>query len=546
LRQAGPDDSAQIRTVLTNFAGGDTCRRTDLMLSSKLRELMVRCQPRADVVRYPGELEVIVDRKAARFAAWYEMFPRSQGKVAGKSASFDDCIARLPEIARLGFDVVYLVPIHPIGRINRKGKNNSTVAEPGDPGSPYAIGSVEGGHRAVHPELGALSDFRRFVRAAAVLGIEVALDFAIQCAPDHPWVHAHPEWFRFRPDGTIKYAENPPKKYQDIVNVDFYNPDREGVWNELRDTLLFWVGEGVRTFRVDNPHTKPLPFWEWLIREIKARCPDAIFLSEAFTRPKMMRALAKAGFTQSYTYFTWRDTKTELMEYLTELTQGPAREYFRPNFFTNTPDILPIFLQDGGRPAFRIRLVLAATLSGVYGIYNGYELCENTPISGPVEAVASTDPEFVELYGETPIVRREEYLDSEKYEYKVWDWDRPGNIKEDIAILNKFRHDNPALHEFLNLRFLSCADPNILAYAKMSADRTNTVIVAVNLDPHAAHESDVELPLAEFGLAVDAEFSLEEAFTRRIVTCRGTRQRLHLDPEANPAMIFRLLTADLA
>jgi starch synthase (maltosyl-transferring) len=544
LRQAGADDAARIRHMVRSFDGADTARQTELMLSSGLRGLMARCQSRSDVVRYHRELEIVVDRKLARYAAWYEMFPRSQGKVPGKSASFDDCIARLPEIARLGFDVVYLVPIHPIGRINRKGKNNSTVAEPGDPGSPYAIGSAEGGHRSINPELGTLADFRRFVDAAAALAIEVALDFAIQCAPDHPWVREHREWFRFRPDGTVKYAENPPKKYQDIVNVDFYNPDREGLWNELRDTVLFWVGEGVRTFRVDNPHTKPLPFWEWVIREVKARCPEAIFLSEAFTRPKMMRALAKAGFSQSYTYFTWRDTKAELMEYLSELTQGPAKEYFRPNFFTNTPDILPIFLQDGGRPAFRIRLVLAATLSGVYGIYNGFELCENTPVPGQVEAVASTDPEFVELYGETPVVRREEYFDSEKYEYKVRDWDRPGNIKEDIAILNRFRHDNPALQEFLNLRFLGCADPNILVYAKTSADRTNTVIVAVNLDPHAAHEGEVELPIAEFGLATDAEFSLEEAFARRIVTCRGERQHLQLDPEINPAMLFRLLRTD--
>jgi starch synthase (maltosyl-transferring) len=543
LRRAGLDDSAQLRKILLGFDGGDTARRTELMLSAGLRKLMARSQQRGDVVRYPRELEIIVDRQAARFAAWYEMFPRSQGKVAGKSASFDDCIARLPEIAGLGFDVVYLVPIHPIGRINRKGKNNSAVAEPGDPGSPYAIGSAEGGHRSVNPELGTLSDFRRFVRAAAVLGIEVALDFAIQCAPDHPWVREHPEWFRFRPDGTIKYAENPPKKYQDIVNVDFYNPDRAGLWEELRDTVMFWIAEGVRTFRVDNPHTKPLPFWEWLIREVKVRCPEAIFLSEAFTRPKMMRALAKAGFTQSYTYFTWRSSKTELMEYLTELTQGPAREYFRPNFFTNTPDILPVFLQQGGRPAFRIRLVLAATLSGVYGIYNGFELCENTPVPGREEPIASEQQEFIELYGATPPPAREEYLNSEKYEYKVWDWDRPGNIKEDITILNLLRRGNPALQEFLNLRFLDCTDPNILGYAKTSADRTNTVIVAVNLDPHAAHDSDVELPLAEFGLAVDAEFSLEEAFTRRIVTCRGARQRFHLDPETNPAMIFRLLPA---
>ena len=359
-------------------------------------------------------------------------------------------------------------------------------------------------------------------------------------------MHKHPEWFHFRPDGTIKYAENPPKKYQDIVNVDFYNPDRAGLWEELRDTVMFWIGEGVRTFRVDNPHTKPLPFWQWLIREVKVRCPEVIFLSEAFTRPKMMRALAKAGFTQSYTYFTWRNTKAELADYLAELTQGPAREYFRPNFFTNTPDILPVFLHQGGRPAFRIRLVLAATLSGVYGIYNGFELCENTPVPGLEEPIASEQQEFIELYGSAPPPVREEYLNSEKYEYKVWDWDRPGNIKQDIRILNRFRRDNPALQEFLNLRFIDCPDPNILAYAKTSADMANTVIVAVNLDPHVAHESEIELPLTEFGLAADAEFSLEEAFTRRVVTCRGARQRLRLEPEINPSMIFRLLPATTA
>jgi len=302
----------------------------------------------------------------------------------------------------------------------------------------------------------------------------------------------------------------------------------------------------VRTFRVDNPHTKPLPFWEWLIREVKARCPEVIFLSEAFTRPKMMRALAKAGFTQSYTYFTWRNTKSELTDYLTELTQGPEREYFLPNFFTNTPDILPVFLQQGGRAAFRIRLVLAATLSGVYGIYNGFELCENTPVPGHEEPIASEQQEFIELYGDTPPPAREEYLNSEKYEYKVWDWDRPGNITEDIRMLNRFRRDNPALQEFLNLRFLDCADPNILAYAKTSADMANTVIVTVNLDPHAAHESEIELPLTKFGVAADAEFRIEEAFTRRVVTCRGARQRLYLDPEINPSMIFRLLPSATA
>ena len=523
LPQARGTDAPRIRNFLRDLSDADIRARTELLFAAELRGLMARCSERGDAVRYCRELEVVADRKAARFAAWYEMFPRSQGSQPGVSATFDDCIARLPEIARLGFDVVYLVPIHPIGRINRKGRDNSTLAEPNDPGSPYAIGSAEGGHRAVNPELGTLADFRRFVHAAAALGMEVALDFAIQCAPDHPWVREHPEWFRFRPDGTIKYAENPPKKYEDIVNVDFDNPDGKGLWTELRDTVLFWIGQGVRTFRVDNPHTKPLAFWEWLIREVKTRCPEAIFLAEAFTRPKMMRALAKCGFTQSYTYFTWRNTKWELTDYLTELTGYPARGFFRPNFFTNTPDILPVFLQEGGRPAFRIRLVLAATLSPVYGIYNGFELCENAPI-----------PE------------REEYLHSEKYEYKVWDWDRREHIKDDIAALNRFRRNNPAMQEFVNLRFLSCNDPNILAYAKLTADRSNIVIIVINLDPQVAHEDTVEFPLVELGLTADAQFVLEEALSSRTIVCRGADQRFHLDPKTNPAMVFRLLSADAA
>jgi starch synthase (maltosyl-transferring) len=517
LPHAEADDAALLRAILRQFDEADASRRTELMLSAELRARMAHAAPREDVQRYPRELEITVDRERARFAAWYEMFPRSQGRVPGRGATFDDCIARLPEIAELGFDVVYLVPIHPIGHVNRKGRDNAVEAQPGDPGSPYAIGSAEGGHRAIDPGLGTLADFRRFVRAAEALGMEVALDFAIQCAPDHPWVREHPLWFRFRPDGTIKFAENPPKKYQDIVNVDFYNPDRDGLWTELRDTVLFWIGEGVHIFRVDNPHTKPLPFWEWLIREVKARHPDTIFLSEAFTRPKMMRALAKAGFTQSYTYFTWRNSKPELIEYLTELTQGWAKEYFRPNFFTNTPDILPVFLQEGGRPAFRIRLTLAATLSPAYGIYNGFELCENTPIPG-----------------------REEYLHSEKYEYKVWDWDRPGHIKDDIRALNRFRRENPALQEFVNLRFLECADSAVLAYIKATADRSNVVVIVVNLDPRTAHEADIELPLAELGLPEASGLIAEEAFSGNLATWHGARQRLRLDPATDPALVFRL------
>ena len=515
---AASNDKKALRRTLADFDAGDTTTRAALLLSPELRRLMARTEDRSDSVRYPREVEIIVERAEARCAAWYEMFPRSQGSDPERSATFDDCIERLAEIAVLGFDVVYLVPIHPIGRVNRKGRDNDVTAEPGAPGSPYAIGSAEGGHRAVNPELGTLADFRRFVAAAAGLGIEVALDFAIQCAPDHPWVQQHKRWFRFRPDGSIKYAENPPKKYEDIVNVDFYNPDREGLWDELRDTVLFWVDQGVRIFRVDNPHTKPLPFWEWMIREVKGHCPQAIFLAEAFTRPKMMRALAKAGFTQSYTYFTWRNTKGELTEYLTELTQGPGKDYFRPNFFTNTPDILPVFLQEGGRPAFRIRLALAATLSPTYGIYNGFELCESTPIPG-----------------------REEYLHSEKYQYKVWDWDRPGHIKDDIAILNHFRRANPALQELTNLRFIESTDPNILAYFKATADRSNVVIVAVNLDPHGVHAGDIVLPLYDFGLSQEAEFEMSEAFSGMSSTWRGARHYVHLDPHTNPILLFRML-----
>ena len=362
------------------------------------------------------------DRPRARASAWYEMMPRSQGRVPGRHGTFADCIARLPEIAALGFDVVYLPPIHPIGRTNRKGRNNSLRAEPGDPGSPYAIGSAEGGHDAVHPELGTLEDFGRFVSACADHGLEVALDFAIQCSPDHPWLAQHPEWFTRRPDGTIRYAENPPKKYEDIVNPDFFCAESDRLWLALRDIVLFWVRQGVRIFRVDNPHTKPFAFWEWLIREVQSIEPNVIFLSEAFTRPKVMKALAKLGFTQSYTYFTWRTGKQELQSYLSEITGYPEREYFRPNFFVNTPDILPFHLQSGEPWIFKARVALAATLSSNYGIYNGFELLEHEPIPG-----------------------KEEYLHSEKYELKTRDWDKPGNIKDYIGALNAIRRSNPAL-----------------------------------------------------------------------------------------------------
>ena len=492
--------------------------RARLLLSPETRAVMARCPDRSNATEYAPLLEVTVDRVAARFAAWYEMFPRSQGTEPGRSATFGDCARRLPEIREMGFDVVYLVPIHPIGRAHRKGPNNTLGAGPDDPGSPYAIGSEEGGHTAVHPELGTLEDFRSFVAAAERHGMEVALDFAIQCSPDHPWIRKHPEWFQRRPDGTIRYAENPPKKYQDIVNVNFYGPHREALWQELLNVVLFWVDQGVKTFRVDNPHTKPVPFWEWLIRNVQERHPEVIFLSEAFTRPPMLKMLAKVGFTQSYTYFTWRNFKDELTQYLTELTQTEVKEYLRPNLFANTPDILPVFLQSGGRPAFKIRLVLAATLSSVYGIYNGFELCENAAIPNS-----------------------EEYLNSEKYDYKVWDWNRPGNIKDYIARVNRIRRDNPALHELDNLRFYRSDSEHVLFYGKMVPDRGNFILIAVNLDPFEPQESEIELPLGAMGIPEDENFEVEELLTGAKHLWCGARHRLRLDPEDNPAAILRVV-----
>ncbi len=486
------------------------------VLDSDLRAVMRRCADRSRSVTYPPR-EVFVDRVQARFAAWYEMFHRSQGTIAGQSATFADCERRLPEIRDMGFDVIYFVPIHPIGKVHRKGPNNTLHAGPGDPGSPYAIGSDEGGHCDINPELGTLDDFRRFIRRCHDMGMEVALDFAIQCAPDHPWVKEHPEWFRFRPDGTIKYAENPPKKYEDIVNVNFDCADRDALWAALLDVVLFWAEQGVRIFRVDNPHTKPVEFWEWLIREVQERYPDTLFLAEAFTRPAPLKALAKAGFSQSYTYFTWRNTKRELTEYLNELVYSDACEYLRPNFFPNTPDILPPYLQKGGRPAFMVRFALASTLAGVYGIYNGFELCENRAIPG-----------------------REEYLNSEKYEYKVWDWDRPGNIKDFISRINWIRRENPALHEFDNLRFYGASSNEVLFYGKMTPDRQNMIFVAVNLNPFDVREAGVEFPLHDMGLWDDASFEAEDLISGRKHFWKGAWQYVRLDPHVNPVEIFRV------
>jgi starch synthase (maltosyl-transferring) len=483
--------------------------------SPPLADLMRRFSPRVLVSRYDRELSVVVDRPAARYSTWYEMFPRSQGRTPGRHGTFDDCIARLDDVRAMGFDVIYLPPIHPIGWTNRKGRDNRLVAEPGDPGSPWAIGNEHGGHTAIEPALGTLADFRRFVAEARGRDIEIALDFAVQCSPDHPWVREHPEWFHHRPDGTIKYAENPPKKYQDIYPLNFDTPAWKPLWDELRGVIEFWIEQGVTIFRVDNPHTKPLPFWQWVIGEVQRTRPDVLFLAEAFTRPKLMRALAKVGFTQSYTYFTWRTTKAELTEYLTELTQTEAREYMRGNLFTNTPDILPPHLQEGGRPAFKSRVALAATLSSVYGIYSGYELCENVARPGV-----------------------EEYANNEKYEIRVRDWDAPGNITDYITRLNAIRRAHPALQLYRNLTFYQADDEAVLFYGKMTPDGRDAVLVAVNLDPKGPRETVLHLPLESLGIGADQPYHVRDLLREETRSCRGPVYRVRLDPEDHPAFIF--------
>jgi starch synthase (maltosyl-transferring) len=475
-----------------------------------------RVGERFGMTRFEPALELVVDRKKASFGTWYEMFVRSQGSEPGKPATFHEAERRLPELRDLGFDVVYLPPIHPIGHTNRKGPDNSLNGGANSPGSPWAIGSEAGGHTAIEPSLGTLCDFDRFTATANRLGIEVALDFAIQCSPDHPWVREHPGWFHHRPDGSIKYAENPPKEYQDIYPIDFDTADQRGLLEELMRVVKFWREHGVNIFRVDNPHTKPVQFWNWLINEIQTTYPEVIFLAEAFTRPKMMKALAKAGFTQSYTYFTWRNTKYELTEYLTELTQTPMREYFRPNFFTNTPDILSPVLQTGGRAAFKMRLVLAATLSPSYGIYSGFELCENQAVPGT-----------------------EEYLNSEKYEIKVRDWNQSGNIKEFIGRVNSIRRDNPALQQLTNLQFLSTDNDQILFFAKRTPEKDNVILVAVNLDPLNAQACTALVPPEIVGVALGQSYPVTDLLTGAAYVW-SDRNYVRLDPMAEPAHILRI------
>ncbi|MBI4083077.1 MAG: alpha-1,4-glucan--maltose-1-phosphate maltosyltransferase [Candidatus Lambdaproteobacteria bacterium] len=508
-------DFRTLRRALDALGGWDGEGRSALAIVEEpaLHAAMNRLSTRADLVEYSPQLEVVVDRFRALYGSWYEMFPRSAGQAPGRHATLREAEQRLPAIRDLGFDVLYLAPIHPVGFTHRKGRNNALAAEPGDPGSVWAIGNGAGGHTAIEPQLGTLEDFDRFVRAAAEHGLEIALDFAIQCSPDHPWVREHPEWFHHRPDGTIKYAENPPKKYQDVYPLNFDTEDVKALWKEMRDVLLHWADHGVRLFRVDNPHTKPLVFWRWLIDEVKARYPEVVFLSEAFTRPKVMKALAKVGFTQSYTYFTWRNGKDELAQYLTELTQTELPEYFRPNFFTNTPDILHDFLQKGGPPAFRIRLLLAALLSPSYGIYSGFELCEN-------DAVAAS----------------EEYLNSEKYEIKVRDWNAPGNLNALIAKVNAIRRENPALQQLVNLRFLPADSDQMLFFAKWDAEGSNRLLIAINLDPFSTHECTVTVPPQVAGVAPGQPYGVTDLLTGVGYTW-GERNYVRLSPDL-PAHIL--------
>jgi starch synthase (maltosyl-transferring) len=509
------------RAIAQLGAAQGQAAQTTHLLSDEVRQLMERADPRAFSVLSPV-MKVDAERRAAGFSSWYELFPRSMGPDAATHGRLLDVVDRLPAIAAMGFDTLYFPPIHPIGRKHRKGPNNSLQAGPGDPGSPYAIGSAEGGHDAIHPELGTLEDFRALSRAAKAHGLEIALDFAIQCSPDHPWLQSHPDWFNWRPDGSIRYAENPPKKYQDIVNVDFYASGAQPkLWLALRDIVLFWVTEGVKVFRVDNPHTKPMPFWEWLIDEVRSRAPEVIFLAEAFTRPKPMYRLAKLGFSQSYTYFTWRHSKQEFTDYLTELTQGEPRDFFRPHFFVNTPDINPYFLQRSGRAGFVIRAALAATLSGLWGLYSGFELCEAEPVPG-----------------------KEEYLDSEKYQLRRRDWDQPGNIVREITLLNAARRANPALQSHVGVKFCRASGEQMLCFTKtapaLPGGGRNIVFVAICLDPHAAHSCDFELPLEDWGLPEGAAVAAEDLVHGNRFTLQGRHHTLRLDPAELAFSIWRL------
>ena len=514
-RRATGDDAARLLADAESLRQGIGGAAS--VLSGDLGELMDRHADRSLSTSYPRELEVLVDPKVARFSTWYELFPRSAGEP-GRHGTFADVERRLPYIAGMGFDVLYLPPIHPIGRSHRKGANNSVKAAPGEPGSPWAIGSEDGGHKSIHPELGTLEEFRNLVRVAHEQGLAVALDLAYQCSPDHPYTREHPEWFRHRPDGSIQYAENPPKKYEDILPFDFEGESWRELWAELLSIVYFWIDQGVTIFRADNPHTKPFPFWEWLIGEVKKRNPEVIFLAEAFTRPKVMFRLAKAGFSQSYTYFAWRNTSWELKQYFTELTQSAISDYFRPNLWPNTPDILTEYLQTGGKPAFAARLVLAATLGASYGIYGpAFELCESR----------AKEP------------GSEEYLDSEKYQLRSWELENPDSLRGLIALVNKVRRENPALQSDSGLRFHPTENDQLLAYTKSTPDLADVVLTVVNLDPHHSQTGMVTLPLETLGLDGDRSYQAHELLSGARYLWTGPRNYVEINPYSLPAQIFR-------
>jgi len=520
--RANGADAAELRKRAESVRGSaerDPGFAAEQALDERLALQMDRYPDKRLASMYEKNLRVTVDREKARFSSWYEMFPRSASPKPGRHGTFRDSIARLPYIAEMGFDVVYLPPVHPIGCVNRKGKNNSTVAAPDDVGSPWAIGSRDGGHKSILRELGTVEDFRALVDATRQKGMEIALDIAFQCAPDHPYVREHPEWFRIRPDGTVQYAENPPKKYEDIVPIYFDTQDWRALWNELKDVILFWIGHGVRIFRVDNPHTKPFSFWEWLIAEVKRDHPDVLFLAEAFTRPKVMYELAKRGFSQSYTYFTWRNTKWDLQEYFTELTQTEVNEFFRPNLWPNTPDILNEYLQLGGRPAFMARAALAATLGASWGIYGpAFELCENRPIHPGSE----------------------EYLDSEKYQLRSWDLARPDSLKDWIARINQARRENPCLQTDAGLKFHSVDNDNFIAYSKSTEDLSSLVVVVVNLNPYQKHSGWLTLPLETLGLPEHKPYQMHDLLNDARYIWQGPRNYIELDPAVAPAHVFRV------
>ena len=516
--RAPPTDKKQLGNFISILRSKQPDARETALLP-ELAALMAKYSDRRWAVTYEKELRVNVDREKARFSTWYEMFPRSCASEPGVHGTLRDCEQQLPYVASMGFDVLYLPPIHPIGRSFRKGKNNEVNAGPEDVGSPWAIGAKEGGHKAIHPQLGTLEDFKRLVTKAKESGIEIALDIAFQCAPDHPYAREHPEWFRKRPDGSIQYAENPPKKYQDIYPLDFETDHWKELWDELKSIIVFWCEQGVRIFRVDNPHTKAFPFWEWAIAEVKKDYPEALFLAEAFTRPKVMYRLAKLGFSQSYTYFAWRNTKWELTQYFTELTQTEIADFFRASLWPNTPDILTEYLQFGGRPAFMTRLVLAATLGANYGIYApAFELCENVP----------RDP------------GSEEYLNSEKYELKHWDLERKDSLKEFIALVNRIRGENRALQSDRSLRFHPVDNPEIICFSKQTEDLKNVIVVVVNLDPHHTQSGWVELAMEELGLLPQQPFQMHDLLTNARYLWHGARNYVQLNPDTVPAQIFRV------